>query len=350
MKRFYIIVGILVALLAIAFAFGGCTASPEVADTAEKDGLSVVATNFVGYDMARNIGGERAEVTMLLSPGEETHSFDPTPADMIQIQNSDIFLYVGGESDDWVRNLLSSMEGSPMIAFAFMEHTAVYEEEHKEGMMESRDHDHDHEADHAPDEGAIVEEKEDDHDHEISEDLDDGEYDEHVWTSVANAMRLAEGIEAAFCDVDPEGASFYHQNAENYISRLKELDAAYREVVAEADRKWILFGDRFPFLYMMKEYGLDYYAAFPGCSSETEPNAATIAFLIDKGREEGVPVILKEALSNGNIASAIAEEVDAEVLTMYSCDNIPVTEFEAGESYLSLMTKNLEVLKEALGG
>lgn len=348
MKRFYIIVGILVALLAIAFAFGGCTASPEVADTAEKDGLSVVATNFVGYDMARNIGGERAEVTMLLSPGEETHSFDPTPADMIQIQNSDIFLYVGGESDDWVRNLLSSMEGSPMIAFAFMEHTAVYEEEHKEGMMESRDHDH--EADHAPDEGAIVEEKEDDHDHEISEDLDDGEYDEHVWTSVANAMRLAEGIEAAFCDVDPEGASFYHQNAENYISRLKELDAAYWEVVAEADRKWILFGDRFPFLYMMKEYGLDYYAAFPGCSSETEPNAATIAFLIDKGREEGVPVILKEALSNGNIASAIAEEVDAEVLTMYSCDNIPVTEFEAGESYLSLMTKNLEVLKEALGG
>lgn len=353
MKRFYR-VGILVALLAIAFAFGGCTASPEAADTVEKDGPSVVATNFVGYDMARSIAGERAEVTMLLSPGEETHSFDPTPADMIQIQNSDIFLYVGGESDDWVRNLLSSMEDSSMIAFAFMEHTAVYEEEHKEGMMESRGHDHDHEADHAPDEGAAVEEKEDDHDHdhdhEISGELDDGEYDEHVWTSVANAMRLAEGIEAAFCDADPEGASFYHQNAENYISRLKELDAAYREVVAEADRKWILFGDRFPFLYMMKEYGLDYYAAFPGCSSETEPNAATIAFLIDKGREEGVPVILKEALSNGNIASAIAEEVNAEVLTMYSCDNIPVTEFEAGESYLSLMRKNLEVLKEALGG
>lgn len=340
-------------MLFVAVIFGGCAAS---ANTAEEDVPTVVATNFVGYDMARTIAGDCAEVTMLLSPGEETHSFDPTPADIIAIQNSDVFLYVGGESDDWVRNILSSMEDSNMIALSFMEHTALYEEEHKEGMMEARGHDHDHDAseeeeEHAHDHDAS--EEEEDHDHESHEedgDKEHNEYDEHVWTSVHNAIYLAEAIEHALCDADPDHEEVYHKNAENYIRQLEELDAAYRKVVDEADRKWVLFGDRFPFLYMMKEYGLDYYAAFPGCSSETEPNAATIAFLIDKGREEQVSVILKESLSNGNIAAAIAGEVGAEVLTMYACDNIPAAEFEAGESYLSLMEKNLEVLKEALEG
>lgn len=354
MKRLYY----LLIITLIWLVFTGCAEHIEKEETGD---ISVVATNFVGYDIARTIMGDRGDVTMLLSPGEETHSFDPTPADIINIRNSDVFLYVGGESDDWVRNILSSMEDSEMIAVSFMDQVSLYEEEHKEGMMESRGHDHDHDGetcefdhDHMDD----VSDEHEDFDHEESESIEnitDGdsvhnEYDEHVWTSVNNTIYLTEAIAHALCESDPENSETYQENADAYISELKSLDQAYHRVVSEGKRKWILFGDRFPFLYMMKEYGLDYYAAFPGCSSETEPNAATIAFLIDKGNESDVSAVLKESLSNGNIASAIAEEVGAEVLTMYACDNIPADDFERGETYLSLMTKNLNVLKEALNG
>ena len=340
MKRF----SFLFFLFLIIAVCSGCTGS--VSNSADSNDFTIVATNFVGYDIAKSIVGENADVVMLLSPGEETHSFDPTPADIITIQNSDVFLYVGGESDDWIRNILSSMEESDMIAISFMDQVSLYEEEHKEGMMESRGHDHEHEHD--------ADSCELDHDHDsVDDEIMDGdrehnEYDEHVWTSVRNAIYLVNAVVEAASDAKPECSDLFHENAENYISQLEDLDHAYHEVVDNADRKWLLFGDRFPFLYMMKEYGLDYYAAFPGCSSETEPNAATIAFLIDKGQDYDVPVVLKESLSNGNIASAIAEEIDAEVMTMYSCDNIPANDFEQGESYLSLMRKNLEVLKEAL--
>ena len=344
MKR---VILIFMLILISIFGFTGC--ADRGTDASADDRFTIVAVNFVGYDLARTIVGDRAEVKMLLSPGEETHSFDPTPADIIDIQNCDIFLYVGGESDDWVRNILSSMEGNDMTALSFMDHASLYEEEHKEGMMESRGHHHEHgescEHDHGHEE---PEEPEDDHDTITDGDREHNEYDEHVWTSVRNTMHLVEEIEELVCEKDPENAEFYHQNAEFYLDELDKLDAAFHEVTDSAERNWILFGDRFPFLYMMKEYGLDYYAAFPGCSSETEPNAATIAFLIDRGKEENISVILKESLSNGNIAVAISEEVGADVMTMYACDNIPAKDFEQGETYLSLMQKNLEVLKEAL--
>ena len=309
-----------------AFLFSGCQAPLEATeDSAE---LNVISTTFPGYDFARAVIGDKGTVTMLLSPGEETHSFDPTPADIIDVENSDLFLYVGGESDDWVRNLLSSMDASSMNVLSLMDCVSLYEEESKDGMMESRDHE---------------EHEEHDGEHEI-------EYDEHVWTSPQNAIVIVRAIEKEVCALDEENADYYHENADRYAEELTKLDQAFREVVDESEHKVLLFGDRFPFLYFVREYGLDYYAAFPGCSSETEPNAATIAFLIDEGREEKIPVILKEKMSNDNIASAIAEETGSKVLSLYACHNIPAEDFENGETYVTLMEKNLVVLKEALKG
>ena len=309
-----------------AFLFSGCQAPLEATeDSAE---LNVISTTFPGYDFARAVIGDKGTVTMLLSSGEETHSFDPTPADIIDVENSDLFLYVGGESDDWVRNLLSSMDAGSMNVLSLMDCVSLYEEESKDGMMESRDHE---------------EHEEHDGEHEI-------EYDEHVWTSPQNAIVIVRAIEKEVCALDEENADYYHENADRYAEELTKLDQAFREVVDESEHKVLLFGDRFPFLYFVREYGLDYYAAFPGCSSETEPNAATIAFLIDEGREEKIPVILKEKMSNDNIASAIAEETGSKVLSLYACHNIPAEDFENGETYVTLMEKNLVVLKEALKG
>ena len=318
---------LLISILIGVFLFSACGAVTDV--PSETSGLSVVSTTFPGYDLARAVIGDKGTVTMLLSPGEETHSFDPTPADIIAVQESDLFLYVGGESDDWVRDLLASMDTDTMNVISLMDCVSLYEEEAKDGMMESRGHDH--------------EESHDEEDHEE-------EYDEHVWTSPINARIILEDIESRVCAMDAENADYYHANADRYAAELEKLDKAFRETVEQSENKTLLFGDRFPFLYFVREYGLDYYAAFPGCSSETEPNAATIAFLIDKGREEKIPVVLKEKMSNDNIASAIAEETGSKVCSLYACHNIPADDFENGETYVSLMNKNLVVLKEALNG
>lgn len=335
MKQF---LSVCILITACLFLFVGCGNAAETrGGDDDGNGLTVVATNFPGYDFARAVVGDKGEVSMLLAPGEETHSFDPTPADIIAIENSDVFLYVGGESDDWVRNLLSSVDRDSLRAVSLMESVSLYEEETKEGMM-SRGHDH---GEGKEEEAHVAEADEHKHEHEA-------EYDEHVWTSVKNAAVLVKTVEDNVCAIDPENAAYYHQNAAAYIEELTKLDADFHKVAEQSQRQTILFGDRFPFLYFVREYGLDYYAAFPGCSSETEPNAATIAFLIDKGNAENVPVILKEKMSNGNIASAIAEETGSKVLSFYACGNIPAADFEKGETYLSLMEKNLAVLKEAL--
>lgn len=326
MKRIFFVLSLI-----SAFFFAGCAETTDAPKDAP--GLTVISTTFPGYDFARAVIGEKGTVSMLLSPGEETHSFDPTPVDIIDVQNSDLFLYVGGESDDWVRNLLSSMDSDEMNVLSLMDCVSLYEEETKAGMMKARGHDHE-ESDEAHEE----------------EEQHEGEYDEHVWTSPKNAVTIVRSIESAVCALDSENAAYYHENADRYVEDLEELDGEFQETVNRSQSKMILFGDRFPFLYFVREYGLDYYAAFPGCSSETEPNAATIAFLIDKGREEKVPVILKEKMSNDNIALAIAEETDSKVLSLYACHNIPADDFEKGETYVSLMKKNLFVLKEALNG
>lgn len=312
----------------------GTERAEGVSEEVQDDGrISVVTTIFPQYDFVRQIAGENVELKMLLKPGEETHSYEPTPQDIIAIQNSDIFIYVGGENDAWVEDILESMPEADMRTLKLMDCVDTVEEEHVEGMQEQPGHSH---------------EEEESHEDETEEEHSVHEIDEHVWTSPVNASAIVDKIKELLVQADPENRQTYEENAEAYEAELAELDAEFRDVVDNAGRRLVVFGDRFPFRYFADEYGLDYYAAFPGCASDTEPSAATMAFLINKVKEEEIPAVLKMELSNENIANAIAEATGTEVRTFYSCHNLTAEEFEDGETYLSMMQKNVETLKEVL--
>ena len=303
--------------------------------------ISVVTTIFPPYDFVREIAGNRVELKMLLKPGEESHSYEPTPQDIIAIQESDVFIYTGGENYVWVEDILSSMPEGGRLTLRMIDCVDTVEEEHVEGMKESPGHDHDdHEEDDADPYGG--EAGEDTHSvHEI---------DEHVWTSPVNAALIVDRIKEVLIQADPSGEEVYEKNAAAYEEELAELDQEFRDVADHARRNLLIFGDRFPFRYFADEYGLEYYAAFPGCAGDTEPSAATMAFLIDKVKEEKVPAVLKMELSNDDIANAIAEATGTEVKVFYSCHNLSAEDFESGETYLSMMQKNVETLKEVLNG
>lgn len=325
---------------------GSITAPGSSGDPAENaDGgkISVVTTIFPPYDFVRQIAGDQADVKMLLKPGEETHSYEPTPQDIIAIQNSDVFIYTGGENDVWVEDILSSMPDSDMVTLRLVDCVDTVEEEQVEGMKGSAGHDHD-EADY------------DDVHNRHTDGADSGEdakespheVDEHVWTSPVNASMIAEQIKNVLSQADPDHSEMYAENTLAYQEQLSELDGQFREVVDRAKRNIMIFGDRFPFRYFADEYGLEYYAAFPGCAGDTEPSAATMAFLIEKVREEQVPAVLKMELSNDDIANAVAEATGTEVKVLYSCHNLSADDLENGETYLSMMQKNVETLKEVL--
>lgn len=312
----------------------GTGRAEDASEKAQDDGrISVVTTIFPQYDFVRQIAGDSVDLKMLLKPGEETHSYEPTPQDIIAIQNSDIFIYVGGENDAWVEDILDSMPDAGMRTLKLIDCLDTVEEEHVEGMQEQPGHSH---------------EEEEYHGDETEEAHSVHEIDEHVWTSPVNASAIVDEIKELLAQTDPENRQRYEENAEAYEAELAALDAAFREVVDNAGRRLVIFGDRFPFRYFADEYGLDYYAAFPGCASDTEPSAAVMAFLINKVAEEKVPAVLKMELSNENIANAIAEATGTEVRTFYSCHNLTAEEFENGETYLSMMQKNVETLKEVL--
>lgn len=289
--------------------------------------LKVVTTIFPQYDFVRAIADDNVELTMLIPPGAESHSFEPTPQDIIRIQDCDLFIYVGGESDTWVDDILGTMDTSNMSIMAMTECVKTVEEEIVEGMEdddESLDNGHD-------------------------SDEDDGhEIDEHVWTSPKNAMLIVQAISRELQRLDSANEVLYRNETERYLAELETLNASFEEVTREAVRKTIVFGDRFPFRYFADEYGLQYYAAFPGCSSETESSAQTVAFLINKVTEEKIPVVFQIEFSNGQIADAICEVTGAKKLLLHSCHNVSLDDIANGVSYLSLMTQNVVNLKEAL--
>ncbi|MEG1848722.1 MAG: metal ABC transporter substrate-binding protein [Lachnospiraceae bacterium] len=299
-----------------------CGAEPKQTTEKEKTKrLSIVTTVFPPYDFAKAVGGEYVDVTMLLSPGMESHSYEPTPQDIIKINESDLFIYVGGESDTWVESILDSLDkDAALTTLTLMDCVETVEEEAVEGMETEKQ--------------------------EMATPLP--EYDEHVWTSPRNAQLITEKIAEKLCSIDTEHRTAYEQQKIIYLKELSELDHKYQEVVNQAVRKELVFGDRFPFRYLVDAYGLSYYAAFPGCSSETEPSAATIAFLTDKVKEDKIPLVLYLELSNHTIADAIAESTGTQTAMLHSCHNISAKEAEAGVTYLSLMQQNLEVLKGAL--
>ncbi|GHU12703.1 periplasmic divalent manganese/zinc-binding lipoprotein [Spirochaetia bacterium] len=288
----------------------------------ENTALSVVTTIFPPYDFVRAIAGDEAvRLTMLLKPGAESHSYEPTPQDIIAIQRCDVFIYVGGESENWVNRVLDSLDPAVLAnkrLVRLMDCVEVVEEEIVEGMEEADDEE----------EGIAL--------------------DEHVWTSPQNAKRIVEKITAALCEAAPTNAALYREKAAAYIAELETLDAEFRAIAASGRRKTLVFADRFPFRYFTATYGLDYYAAFPGCSTETEANAATVAFLINKIRGEQIPVVFHIEFSNGRMADAIGEATGAKKRLLHSAHNVSRDELGAGITYLDIMRSNADVLREAL--
>ena len=317
-------------LLTLTLAAGLCGCADR--QKADNGRLQVVCSVFPYYDFARQIGGDDVDVTLLVAAGKETHSFEPTPLDVITLSQADVFLYNGGESEAWVDDILSAAGENIAVTLPLMPQVSALAEEWSEGMEGSHDaHDHD---DH-------------DHDHE-AHDSDDIEYDEHVWTSPVLAKALCQAICDALCQADPAHQEDYQARLTDYLAQLDGLDAAFREVVDAGHRRLLVFGDRFPLLYFCKEYGLDYRAAFHGCASDTEPSLATLKYLIDKVEDEGIPVVYTIELSSQKVAQAIAETTGAKVLTFHSCQTGSRAEFDGGATYLSLMEQNVEALREGL--
>ena len=318
--------------------------SAENVSVADGKKLSIITTIFPEYDWVRNILGENAdnaEVTMLLDNGVDLHSYQPTAEDIMKISTCDMLIYVGGESDEWVEDALKEASNPNMVKINLLEMLGdkVKEEEVVEGMQEE-EHDHSH-----GDEDES-EEHEHEHDHE-----GEAELDEHVWLSLRNAQSLVTGIAKKLAEIDDANGDIYKANAQMYCEELFKLDAEYEETVKNADKNTILFGDRFPFRYMVDDYGLDYYAAFVGCSAETEASFETIIFLSNKVDELGLNTILTIETSDGRIAETICENTGAknqEILSMDSMQSVTAADVEKGASYISIMESNLEALKAAL--
>ncbi len=285
---------VLLLLLAFVCLFLSACQKPQ-----KTSGISVITSNFPLYDFVREIGGEQVNVTMLIKPGAESHSFEPTPKDMIAIEKADLFLYMGGESEAWVKSL--TKKG----AVAMLDWT----EEHDE-------HDHGH--------------------------------DEHLWTSPKNAMKMAETICGELCRIDPENKDDYMKNLKTYLDKLNTLDQRFYHIVQNGERQIIVFGDRFPFFYFAEEYGLSYFAPFKGCASQAEPSASVLAELMETVKTKKIPVVFYLELSNQSIAKAISEATGAEIKLFHSCHNVSLQEWEEGATYLSLMNQNAERLEEAL--
>ncbi|MDR2393623.1 MAG: metal ABC transporter substrate-binding protein [Treponema sp.] len=313
MKRIVLFIGVLLSLTMVVSARGQ-------RESKKVEGkLQVVTTIFPPYDFVREIAGDRVSLVMLLPPGAESHSFEPTPRDIITVQNCDVFIYVGGESDAWVEGILESMDTRSMTMITLMDCVEVVEEEIVEGM----------EAEEEEGEG-------------------EPEYDEHVWTAPRNTKLIVQKIAEILKQRDPLNAPVYEKNTASYLARLDDLDRSFQELVAGAKRRTLIFGDRFPFRYFADAYDLRYFAAFPGCSTETDCSAATIAFLVDKIRAETIPVVFHIELSNEKIADALCEETGAQKLLLHAVHNITKRDFDTGTSYYGLMTQNLRNLQVAL--
>ena len=312
MKKFSLIL-----LIIVIFSFSGC--GNKLSNNEDGKKINVVATIFPQYDFTRQIAKDKVNLKMLIPPGAESHSYEPTPQDIINIQKSDLFIYVGGENDEWIKDILNSMDTSKKTIISLVDCVNTCEEDFKTI---------------APDQ-------------EISHN-ESKEIDEHVWTSPANAKKITEKISETLCKLDSKNSDFYIKNTKEFVNQLSILDNNFKKIVSNSKRKTLVFGDRFPFRYFVEEYGLNYYAAFPGCASQTDTNATKIAFLIDKIKQNNIPVVLKMELSNENIAKSLAEATNTKVLTMYSCHNAPKDDFENGVTYLDYMNKNLNVLEEAL--
>lgn len=312
-KVLKIMCAVLAAFLA-ASVFGGC-ANARKQNKSDDGKLNVITSNFPPYDFLREIGGDKINLSMLISPGAESHSFEPTPQDIADVNSCDVFVYVGGKSDQWVGSLINSGDNKDMRVVTMMDCVELLDEPHDE-----------------------------DHDHGDEEEAKD----EHVWTNPRNAVLIVEKLTETLGEADPENADYYRENADAYIEKLEAFDKEFSQTIENSERKTLVFGDRFPFNYLVTAYGLDYISAFPGCSTDTEASSADIAKIIDYVNENKIPVVFYLELSSGKTADTICEATGAKKLLLHSCHNVSKEDFENGVTYLQLMESNLENIKEAL--
>ncbi len=313
------ILSVVLTITMSAAVLAGCAVSTDN-ENSEDGKIRVVAVNFPQYDFVRQIAGDLVDLQLLIQPGMEVHDYDPSPQDLIAVQDCDLLIYVGGESDSWVEDILGSTELSKDKVLSMMDYVDKYFEETQEGMET----------------------------HEHEESGEDEEYDEHIWTSPKNAIKIVDAICKKISAIDSKNASAYEKNRLEYVRSLSALDNNIEKIVSESSKKPLIFGDRFPFLYFVRAYGLDYYAAFPGCSEKSEPVAATLSFLIDKVQAENISAVFYIEQSNQKTADIICEETGAKKLLFHSCHNVTKSEFDEGVTYLQLMEKNVENLREAL--
>ena len=295
---------ILVALC--AFLMFGCTNIDS-----QNDKLSIVTVSFPEYDFARAVAGDSADIKMLIPPGGETHGYEPTVSDIKAVSGCDLFIYIGGESDTWVSDILDTEDNKNINTLVLSDFVA---------KIETDDHNHDSAY----------------------------KADEHIWTSPINAITLVNAICDKLTEIKPADAALFTDNADSYCQELAILHKDLVSATTNIKRNTLVFGDRFPLAYFSKEYNLDYLAAFSGCSEDTEASAKTIATLIDYVKKNNIPVVFTNELSNTSIAKQIAEETGATVCTFYSCHKISKDDFESGKTYIDIMKRNIPNLNMAL--
>ena len=280
---------------------------------------NVVASNFASYDFLRAIIGDNKEIelTFLIGPGKDAHSYDPTAQDLITIKNANLFVYIGGEMEQWADKVLESIEANKTKKICISDFVDTIEEKKVDGVEEE-------------------------------EEGEKGSFDEHIWTSPENAIKMINALEQAMEEIDSENSNTYKENADKYITQIKEVDSKIQNIVDNKARDRLIFADKMPMQYFMEYYNLKASAAFNGCSTDTEPSAKTIAYLEDKVREENIPVILYIELNPGKVAKTIANETGTEAMQIQTLHNISLDDFKNGETWVSLMTRNIDVLKKAL--
>lgn len=311
---------LLAVITAAATVFSLCACSSESGYSNSDSGkLKIISTVFPPYDLARQIAGDNAEISILLPPGSEIHNYEPSAKDMIAIRNCDIFLYIGGENEQWAEKLINSNDTENVTAVKLIDYVPTLSEDE-----DDHDHDHDHE-----------------HEHET---------DEHIWTSPKNAQLMLSAVYDAICKVDPSNKQTYTKNKDAYAKQLSDLDNAYRSAVDNAKNKTIVLADKFPFRYLAHEYGLEFSAAFAACSDESEPGVSTMIKLTKTIKENNIPAVYYLEFSSTKIADTLCDETGATKLMLHSCHNVSKQDIENNISYVDLMKQNLENLKLTLNG
>lgn len=317
MKKIFLIV----LLITIIVVFGLILGKTNIKKGQENGKLDVVVTCFSSYDFVRQIAGDNVNLTFLLGPGVEAHGYEPTSADLIKIQEADCFIYIGGEMEKWTDKVIPTLntENIKLICLSESVDTIL------ETKVDGAEHEHDHA-----------------HEHEV------GAFDEHIWSSPANAIKMVKYIEETLIQLDSQNKKTYKENAANYIQEISNVQSEIQEIVDNKKRNRLVFGDRMPMQYFIEEFGLTASAAFSGCSTETEASLKTMTYLIDLVKKEQIPVVLYIELNDGEIAKSICEQTGAQAMQIQTLHNISKEDFENGETYVSLMKRNIEVLKTAL--